>query len=71
VVEIGMNSFEKDERFPRVNAYRIGDESNEFITEIESDETCEIINCEELKVFALNWYFNNIEIVKEINKDDI
>ena len=33
-----------------------GGESKEFVTEIDDD----------LKIFALNWYFDNVEIAKNI-----
>lgn len=65
VVQIGTISFEKDERFPWINVYQIGNEAKEFIEEIDDEEI--VITFEELKIAALNWVFNNVEIVKEIN----
>lgn len=65
VVQIGMFSFERDERFPWINVYQIGNEAKEFIEEIDDEEI--VTTFEELKIAALNWFFNNVEIVKEIN----
>ena len=61
VVEIDGISFEKDERFPWVDIYRIGHEGKEFMEEVDEEEMP--TGLDELKVFALNWYFNNVEIV--------
>ena len=63
VVEIDGISFEKDERFPWVDIYRIGNEEKEFMEEVDEEEMP--TGLDELKVFALNWYFNNVEIIKE------
>ena len=65
VVEIGDLSFEMDERFPWVDIYLIGDEGRaEFLERIDEEEV--LVGLEELRVFSLNWYFKNVEIV---NKD--
>ncbi|HAT4125277.1 TPA: hypothetical protein I9Z60_001631 [Clostridium perfringens] len=64
VVEIGDLSFEMDERFPWVDIYLIGDEGrSEFIERIDEEETP--TGLEELRVFALNWYFKNVEVVNK------
>lgn len=68
VVEIGTLSFEVDKRYPWINVYAIGDEKKEFITEIDDEDMPVFVEHEELKKFALNWYFNNVEVVK---KEDI
>lgn len=66
VIEIGTLSFEVDERFPWISVYLTGEESKEFITEIDEEDMPIFTNHEELKRFCLNWYFNNVEIVKEV-----
>lgn len=66
VIEIGTLSFEVDERFPWISVYLTGEESKEFITEIDEEDMPTFTNHEELKRFCLNWYFNNVEIVKEV-----
>lgn len=65
VIEIGTLSFEVDERFPWISVYLTGEESKEFITEIDEEDMPVFTNHEELKRFCLNWYFNNVEIVNE------
>lgn len=66
VVEISGISFEKDERYPWIDIYQIGNEAKEFIEQIDDEE---IIGYEDLKIFALNWFFNNVEVVKGIGDD--
>lgn len=66
VVEVGTFSFEVDERYPWVDVYMTGNESKEFVTQIDEENMPVFVGHEELKRFALNWYFNNIEIVKEL-----
>lgn len=66
VVEISGISFEKDERYPWVDIYQIGNETKEFIEQIDDEE---ILDYEELRIFALNWFFNNVEVVKGIGDD--
>lgn len=61
VVTINGVSFEHDEELPLVSIYMIGDEDKEFLIELEAPD---IIDLEDLRRFALNWYFNNVEIVK-------
>lgn len=65
VVEIGDCSFEMDDRYPWIEVYFLGDEKLS-IAEIDGEEVEGIVSIEELKVVALNWFFNNVEIVKEI-----
>lgn len=67
VVEIGPLSFEVDSRYPWVDVYyRDSDELKEHIEQIDEDDMPIFTSHEELKVFALNWYFNNVEIIQEI-----
>ncbi|MDZ4992922.1 ubiquitin [Clostridium perfringens] len=64
VVEIGDLSFEMDERFPWVDIYLIGDEGRaEFLERIDEEEV--LVGLEELRIFALNWYFKNVEVVNK------
>lgn len=65
VVELGGLSFEHDERYPWVDVYHIGDENKEFIDQIDEDMPT-IVSIEDLKILSLNWYFNNVEVVKNI-----
>ncbi|WP_346868073.1 hypothetical protein [Clostridium sp. UBA1353] len=70
VVEIGTLSFELDERFPWIDVYSVGGEHKEFVTQIDEKDMPTMVEHEEFKRFVLNWYFNNVEIVKEINKEE-
>ncbi|WP_194190836.1 ubiquitin [Clostridium chrysemydis] len=69
VVEIDDISFEKDERYPWVDVYVIGESCKRFIEKFDTevDEDIDIVSYEDLKVFALNWFFKNVEVVKEID----
>jgi hypothetical protein len=64
VVSINGISFEHDEELPCVSIYIVGDGDKEFYEEVESQG---IVGLEDLKRFALNWYFDNVEIVREIS----
>lgn len=64
VVEIGDLAFEQDERYPWVDVYLIGDEGREeYLERIDEDNMP--TGLEELRVFALNWCFKNVEIVNK------
>lgn len=64
VVEIGDLAFEQDERYPWVDIYLIGNEGRaEFLEQIDKEEMP--VGLEELRVFALNWYFKNVEVVSK------
>lgn len=66
VVEISGISFEKDERYPWIDIYQIGNEEKTLIEQVDNEE---VLDCEELRIFALNWFFNNVEVVKRIGDD--
>lgn len=64
VVEIGDLFFEQDERYPWVDIYLIGDEGRaEFLERIDEEEMP--TGLEELRIFALNWYFKNVEVINK------
>lgn len=65
--EISDLYFEIYEGFPWINVYKIKDTRKEFLLEIDEDEVCRIVTNEDLKVYALNWFFNNVEIVADNN----
>lgn len=68
VVEIGTLSFEIDERYPWIDVYLTGGESKEFVTQIDEENMPVFVEHEELKRYCLNWYFNNVEIVKNLER---
>lgn len=64
VVEIGDLAFEQDERYPWVDVYLIGNEGRaEFLEQIDEKEMP--VGLEALRVFALNWYFKNVEVINK------
>lgn len=64
VVEIGDLAFEQDERYPWIDIYLIGNEcGKEFLEQIDKEEMP--TRLEELRTFALNWYFKNVEVVNK------
>ncbi|WP_338631500.1 ubiquitin [Clostridium baratii] len=65
VVEIEDYSFELDEKIPCVDVYYYSDKGKVFVEAIV-EEVKEIVSIKDLKRIALNWFFNNVEIVKEI-----
>jgi len=68
IVRVGSFKFEQEEGRPWINIYLEGttQENDSFIEEITTDETLGIVDFEDLKRFALNWIFNNVEIIKKI-----
>lgn len=64
VVEIGDLAFEQDERYPWVDIYLLEDEEKTELLE-RIDEEDMPTGLEELRVFALNWYFQNVEVINK------
>lgn len=71
VIDINGIRFEHDEQLPCVQVYMTScdGEELELLDEIEVTETEPIINFDDLKRVSLNWYFNNVEIVKEVKEE--
>lgn len=75
VIEIGDFSFEVDERYPWIDMYLIGGEYKEFVAQIDEEDMPVFSDYpegyENLKRYCLNWFFKNVEIVKDIaDKED-
>nr|DAP48643.1 MAG TPA: hypothetical protein [Caudoviricetes sp.] len=68
VVEIDSLSFILDEEFPWITVrFSKNGEFHEDIDEIDilnEDGSVQVNSLEELEIVAMNWYFNNVEIVK-------
>jgi len=67
VVEINGVRFEHDEQLVEIEVYS---KEGTLVDVIEEELQSPVIDFEDLKREALNWYFNNVEIVKEISKDE-
>ncbi|MCE9676588.1 hypothetical protein LPC27_12505 [Paraclostridium bifermentans] len=69
VVEIDSLSFILDEEFPWITVRFSKDgEFHEDIDEIDilnEDGSVQVNSLEELKIVGMNWYFNNVKIVKD------
>ena len=62
-IDIDSYRFILDEAYPYARVELVTDgETNEFLDEFE----CNCINHEDLKVAAINWIFNNVEIVERV-----
>ena len=64
VVEIGNFIFEADERFPWIEVYKNTDGKKEYLESIDEENMPTFINHNDLKVYCLNWFFDNTEVVK-------
>lgn len=67
IIELGGIKFIKEDVTPWIDVF-LGDNSDHgyaFMDQIDTQEAKSIITLEELKIFAMNWYFNNVEIVSE------
>jgi hypothetical protein len=65
VVRVGSFKFVKEEDYPWIDIFMIGNENDELLEQEDSDKANEIIDLTDLKIFALNWVFDNVEITKE------
>jgi len=66
VVRIDDVIFIHNEEFTEVSIL-IGerDQGADFIDIIDNEVTKKIVDLEDLKTFAVNWFFENVEVVKE------
>ena len=66
IVIIGLFKFSKEELSPQINIYLIGNENDEYLETVDEAKENSITDFKDLQIFALNWIFNNAEIVNEI-----
>lgn len=65
-------SFIKEEDLNYVSVFMGTRAENEsFIDEIYLDDGIQVNNLDELKILALNWYFDNVEVIKSSNETNI
>nr|WP_312985949.1 hypothetical protein [Clostridioides sp.] len=43
------------------------DVGTDYIDSVDNETTSKIVDLEDLKTFAINWFFENVEIVKELD----
>ena len=46
-------------------------ENEDYIDEISLDEDKQVNNLDDLKMLALNWYFDNVEVIKSLNETNL
>lgn len=44
------------------------DQGTDYIDTVDNESTSRIVDLEDLKTFAVNWFFENVEIVKELEQ---
>lgn len=70
VMEVNNMSFILDEQYPWIKVICCEDVDGEIYVEVDEidilneDGSVQVNSLGELEVVALNWYFNNVEIVK-------
>lgn len=69
IVTIGLFKFSKEEFNSQINIYEIGHENDEFIECIYEEKEDSILDFKDLEIFAINWIFENVEVVKEIKEE--
>lgn len=69
IVQVGLIKFVKDKQYPWVDIFLTGGETDEFVVQADTEKASKVIDLEDLKIFAINWVFENVEVVKEIKKE--
>ncbi|GAA0083174.1 ubiquitin [Clostridium sp. CTA-6] len=64
-VDIDIFRFLYDSEIFCITVEVIDGENYEFLEEINLEKDRSNLDCNDLKIFALNWIFRNVEIVKE------
>jgi hypothetical protein len=47
------------------------DQGADHIDTIDNETTSRIVDLEDLKTFAVNWFFENVEVVKEYSENQV
>jgi len=69
IIQVGLIKFVKDEEYPWIDIFVTGGETDEFIEQEDTENASRVIDLEDLKIFAVNWVFENVEVVKEIKEE--
>lgn len=72
VIETAGLKFILDERFDWVDVYTLKDQTSDesLIKQVDLKEDEVITTFEEFKVFVLNWIFENVEVVENIDNKE-
>ncbi|APQ69193.1 ubiquitin [Clostridium botulinum] len=65
-VDIDIFRFSYDQEIFNLTIKILDGENYEFLEEVDLPEDEVIVDHNDLKIFALNWIFKNVEVVKEI-----
>ncbi|AUN25413.1 ubiquitin [Clostridium botulinum] len=65
-IDIDIFRFLYDEEIFCLTIQLLNGENYEFLEEVDLPEDEVIVDHNDLKIFALNWIFQNVEVVKEI-----
>ncbi|HDK7158444.1 TPA: ubiquitin [Clostridium botulinum] len=65
-IDIDIFRFLYDEEIFNLTIEMLDGENFEFYKEVDLPEGEVIVDHNDLKIFALNWIFQNVEVVKEI-----
>ncbi|ACA46296.1 ubiquitin [Clostridium botulinum] len=65
-VDIDIFRFSYDQEIFNLTIKILDGENYEFFEEVDLPEDEAIVDHNDLKIFALNWIFKNVEVVKEI-----
>ncbi|EPS56434.1 TPA: ubiquitin [Clostridium botulinum] len=65
-IDIDIFRFLYDKEIFNLTIEMLDGENYEFLEEVDLPEDEVIVDHNDLKIFALNWIFKNVEVVKEI-----
>jgi hypothetical protein len=71
IVKVGSFKFVQEEDYPWIDVFITGNESDELIEQINDEVANSVIDIKDLEVFAVNWVFENVEIVKEMTAPEV
>lgn len=69
IAKVGSFKFVKEDDYPWIDVFLSGDEEDTLLDQVDDEEANSVIDLKDLEIFALNWVFKNVEVVKEIGED--